>query len=167
MSLCRIPSRNAIDDTRPEDAMHPETQHIDLPDRQWLVGRWATEATHPELPGPAVRGLATFEWLEDQQVLIHRAHYDHPELPDSVAVIGIVDGTPAMHYFDRRGVHRVFEVAVTADSWRYWNDTPGFSQRFVGRPRDDGTTIDGSGELSLDDGATWEPDLAITYRRVG
>jgi hypothetical protein len=64
-------------------------------------------------------------------------------------------------------VHRVFNVAVTAETWRYGNDTSGFSQRFTGTPRDGATRIDGAGELSLDDGATWEPDLAIGYRRIG
>jgi hypothetical protein len=32
---------------------------------------------------------------------------------------------------------------------------------------DDDNAITGQGELSLDDGATWEHDLAITYRRIG
>ena len=71
-----------------------------------------------------------------------------------------------MHYFDVRGVHRTFTVAITADTWRYWNDTPGFAQRFTGSLSDDGSAINGLGELSRD-GATWEDDLTITYRRAG
>jgi hypothetical protein len=71
-----------------------------------------------------------------------------------------------MHYFDPRGVHRVFAVEITADTWRFWNDTPGFAQRFTGTLGDDGNTIDGQAQLSRD-GATWEDDLAITYRRTG
>ena len=137
--------------------------------QQWrrLVGEWATEATHPGLPGTVVSGHSTFEWLEDQQCLIQRSHYDHPEIPDAIAVIGIVDGRPSMHYFDRRGVHRVFAVDLAADTWRFWNDAAGFSQRFTGTLSADDNTIDGQAELSRDDGATWAPDLAITYRRVG
>jgi hypothetical protein len=72
-----------------------------------------------------------------------------------------------MHYFDPRGVHRVFAVDITDDKWRFWNDTPGFSQRFTGTLSNDGNAITGQGELSTDGGATWEPDLAITYRRIG
>ena len=71
-----------------------------------------------------------------------------------------------MHYFDRRGVHRVFEVEITADTWRFWNDTPGFSQRFTGKLSNDDNAITGDGELSLDDGATWKHDSTITYRRI-
>jgi hypothetical protein len=134
---------------------------------QRLVGRWAVEATHPGLPGAVVIGQSTFEWLEDQQFLIQRSHYDHPEIPDAVTVTGIVDGEATMHYFDARGVHRVFAVDITPHAWRFWNATPGFSQRFTGTFSGDGDTINGQGELSRDDGATWTPDLAITYRRIG
>ena len=133
---------------------------------QRLVGRWATEATHPGLPGTVVSGQSTFEWLEDQQFLIQRSHYDHPEIPDAVMVTGIIDGEPTMHYFDPRGVHRVFAVDLTPDAWRFWNATPGFSQRFTGTFSADGDTIHGQGELSRD-GTAWAPDLAITYRRIG
>ena len=146
--------------------MQSELPHPAFEGWQWLVGTWATEATHPGLPDTVVSGTATFEWLEDQQFLIHRTHYDHPQLPDAVAVIGVVDGKPSMHYFDVRGVHRTFTVAITADTWRYWNDTPGFAQRFTGTLSDDGTAIDGLGELSRD-GVTWQDDLTITYRRTG
>ncbi len=66
-----------------------------------------------------------------------------------------------MHYFYPRGVHRVFAVDITADTWRFWNDAPGFSQRFTNTLSDDGNTINGEGELSLDDGATWEHDLVL------
>jgi hypothetical protein len=146
--------------------MQPELQHPGFDAWLWLIGTWSTEATHPGLHDTVVSGEATFEWLEDQHFLIHRTHYDHPELPDAVAVIGVVDGRLLMHYFDVRGVHRTFTVEITADTWRYWNDTPGFAQRFTGTLSDDGTAITGLGELSRD-GAAWEDDLTITYRRVG
>jgi hypothetical protein len=130
-----------------------------------LTGRWATEATHPLLPGTVVSGEATFEWLEDQQFLVQRSHFEHPDIPDALVVIGTLDGKPTMHYFDPRGVHRIFSVELTPDTWRYWNDTPGFAQRFTGRFVGD-DVIDGEAELSRDDGASWQPDLAITYRRI-
>lgn len=147
--------------------MQQETQHAEFQGWQRLVGRWATEATHPGLPGTVVSGESIFEWPEDQRFLIQRSHYDHPEIPDAIAVIGIVDGEPSMHYFDPRGVHRVFAVKITADTWRFWNAAPGFSQRCTHTFRDDGNAITGQAELSRDNGATWEDDLAITYRRVG
>jgi hypothetical protein len=150
--------------TQMADAMQPQMQHSELQGWQRLVGRWATEATHPALPDTVVSGESTFEWLEDQRFLVQRSRYDHPEIPDAIAVIGIIEGQPTMHYFDPRGVHRVFAVDITADTWRFWNDAPGFSQRFTGALDDN--AIHGQAELSRDDGATWEHDLAITYRRI-
>jgi hypothetical protein len=68
-----------------------------------LLGEWATEATHPAMPGVVVRGTASFEWLEGERFLIVRARTDHPQFPDSVSVISDTDGM-RMHYFDSRGV---------------------------------------------------------------
>ena len=147
--------------------MQPETEHPELQGWQPLVGTWAIEATHPQLPGTVVTGQATFQWLEDQRFLIQRSHYDHPEFPDAVAVTGIVDGKPSMHYFDPRGVHRVFAVEITPNAWRFWNDDPEFAQRYTHTLNADDNSIHGHGELSQDDGETWEPDLTITYRRIG
>ena len=81
-------------------------------------------------------------------------------------VTGIIDGGPAMHYFDPRGKHRTFAVSLTTDGWRYWNDDPSFAQRFTGTFGPDGATITGRVERSEDDGATWELDLEISYRRL-
>ena len=147
--------------------MQPQAEHFRSQGWQRLVGRSAKEATHRALPGTVINGAATFEWLEDQRVLIHRSHYEHPEIPDALGVIGVVDGQPTMHYFDARGVHRVFAVDMTGDVWRFWNDVPGFSQRFTGTLTDDDNAMDADVELSRDDGATWEHDLAIAYRRIG
>ncbi len=40
--------------------MPPQTQHPELQGWQRLVGTWATEATHPALPGTVVTGQGTF-----------------------------------------------------------------------------------------------------------
>jgi hypothetical protein len=142
-----------------------------------LTGEWETEATHPALPDTVVRGRATFECLADGAFLIWRSHYDHPDLPDAIAILGC--GAPAgadpssdsagdclLHYFDSRGVTRVYGLAAEKGVWRFWRDRPGFSQRFACTVNADGDTMAGGGELSRD-GTSWEPDLQVTYRRVG
>jgi hypothetical protein len=131
-----------------------------------FVGEWTTEATHPAFPGTVVRGQVAFEWLEDERFLIQRAGNDHPDFPDSVAVIGEVDGRIAMYYFDSRGVHRVYEMALADGVWKIWRDAPGFSQRCTGAFEEDGDTITWRWQLSRDD-STWDDDLEITYRRRG
>ena len=142
------------------------TAHSGFQGWERLVGTWSIEARHPLLPGEEIRGLTVFEWLEDQLFLVQRTHYDHPEIPDAVMVTGIVDGEPAMHYFDPRGVHRTFAVSLTVDGWRYWNDDPSFAQRFTGTFGPDGSTLTGRAERSDDQGATWELDIEITYQRL-
>ena len=150
---------------------HPVLEHLEA-----LVGAWETEATHPLLLGTTIRGRATFAWLAGGRFLICRAHHDHPDIPDSITIIGRDDagdaetaaapgGDCVAHYFDARGVSRVSQVDADAGVWRMWRDWPGFSQRFTGTFGDGGDTLVGNSELS-EDGATWEPDLKVTYRRV-
>ena len=153
--------------TQMEDVIQPQAEHPERLGGQRLDGTWATEATHPALPGTVVTGRATVEWLDDQRFLIQRSHYDHEEIPDAIAVTELIDGKPPMHYFDPRGMHRVFAVDITADTWRLWNYLRGFSQQLTGTFSDDDNAINGHAQLSTDDGSTWEHDLAITYRRIG
>lgn len=138
---------------------------LDVPQWQPFIGTWATEASHPMLPGAVIRGEATFEWLEGQRFVILRSRYDHPDIPNAIAVIGVTDEQLSMHYFDFRGVYRVYAVELRDGTWHYRREAPGFSQRFTGTLSEDGDTFAGQGELSRD-GTTWEGDLAITYRRT-
>jgi hypothetical protein len=143
-------------------------QHADISELEpfeALDGTWTTEATHVALPGAVVPGQSTFEWLEGKRFLIQRSRYDHPELPDAMAVYGVTDEQLSMHYFDSRGVYRVYAVSLSEGTWKFSRDAPGFSQRFTGTFSDDGNTITGRVELS-EDGSTWADDLLITYRRA-
>jgi hypothetical protein len=151
----------------------------DLQPLNRLVGNWSTEATHPALPGAVVRGTAAIEWLEGQRFLVMRSHNDHPDFPDAISIIGFTDvdrvGADAdespgsgsrlcMHYFDSRGVFRVYEANVDVDAWRMWRNAPGFSQRFTGTFTDDDNVIVGRWQLCRDD-EHWADDLQILYRR--
>ena len=127
-----------------------------------LIGTWTTEGSHPYLPGADISGYSTFEWLAGRQFAIWRSHYDHPDIPDAIAIIG-TDGT--VHYFDYRGVRRVLKTSIDEDGWRFSRDDPGFAQRYTGTFTDNGATIVGQGEMARD-GGDWEADLAVTYRRV-
>src|SRR3989442_12854365 len=52
-----------------------------------LVGSWATEATHPAVPGVGVQGTASIEWLEGQRFLILPSRNDHPDFPAAISLI--------------------------------------------------------------------------------
>ena len=106
---------------------------------------------------------------EGRTWLIQRWTIDLPEAPDGIAVIGSGDdpGTFRQHYFDSRGVHRVYEMTLEDGVWRLWRDSPDpFPQRFRGEIQDDGETIAARWEKALD-GSDWESDFDLTYRRSG
>jgi hypothetical protein len=140
-----------------------------------LVGQWTTEATHPAFPGTVIAGSNEFEWLDGDQFLIFRSHYDHPDFPDAISIIGDTDGL-RMHYFDSRGVHRLYEVTLADDGWTVLMDrnapdrsfapsTAPFSQRLTYTIGDGDQEISGTSQL-CEEGETWTDDLAITLRRT-
>jgi hypothetical protein len=163
--------------SKPAASTTPPDPTLKLLER--LVGAWTTEATHPSLPGVVVAGSADVEWLEGERFLIQRTRTEHPDFPDAISIIGFMDrdrvepATPAaataaprlcLHYFDSRGVFRVYEAGADAASWRLWRDSAGFSQRFTGAFADGGDSIVGLWQLCRDD-VSWEDDLRITFRR--
>jgi hypothetical protein len=140
-----------------------------------LAGGWTTEGKHPGLPGTVIHGSSEIEWLEGERFLIYRTRYDHPDIPDGISIIGDTDGLH-MHYFDTRGVHRIYDVKVTDEGWEMAmdRDSPAssfaspderFSQRMNFTFEDDNRTMTGKGRLSYDD-VTWVDDLEITYSRA-
>ncbi len=150
---------------------HPVIEHLDT-----LVGEWETEATHRLLPDTVVRGRSAFEWLEGGHFPIWRSRNEHPDVPDSIAILGCEDpedsddagtssGGCSLRYFDSRGVMRRYALGAEDGVWRFRCDQPGFSQRFTGTFSADGDAVAGVAELS-EDGAAWEEDLRITYTRV-
>jgi hypothetical protein len=134
---------------------------------QRLIGTWRRRDRIRCSPGEEVRGTSHFEWLGDGRFIVWRSHYEHPKIPDGVILIGVADEPSPMHYFDERGVRRVYVTSLDGDTWRYWREAsaPDFSQRYTGTFAADGNSIAGHGELSRD-GSTWEGDLDLNYRRV-
>jgi hypothetical protein len=132
-----------------------------------LVGEWITEATHPAFPGTVVSGAAQVKWLEGERFLVFRAQNDHPDFPDSISILGDTDGL-RWHYFDSRGVHRIYELRVTEDGWEIARDAAGrdseFSQVLTLTFEEGDEVVEGRSKLSYDN-ETWQDDLQITYRR--
>ena len=131
-----------------------------------FVGTWRMETSFaPESGGP--RAQTSFEWLEGRRFLVQRWHVEHPDAPDGIAIIGYDDerDTYLQHYFDSRGVARVYEMGIAGGVWTLQRMAPGFSQRFRGAFDASRDTIAGAWELSHD-GESWEHDFDLTYRRV-
>ena len=134
---------------------------------QALIGEWTIEMTHPMVKDTVVRGRTTYEWLEGRQFLIQRAVSEHPDFPDSLCVIGAMEGQnePSMQYFDSRGVHRVYAIGFDGRELTLERDVPGFAQRCTAQLSDDGSTLTGVWQLNEGDQG-YRDDLAFTYRRT-
>jgi hypothetical protein len=145
--------------------MPTDTDPVTMHDLDVLVGTWQMTASLSADPAPAAE--TRFEWLGDEQFLVQRWTVDFPEAPDGIAVIGLDPDRPALlqHYFDSRGVARVYEMTFTGGVWRLSRMSPGFCQQFTGTLSEDGSTITGSWEFSAD-GSTWEHDFDLTYTRL-
>jgi hypothetical protein len=133
-----------------------------------LIGEWTMELTHPAVEGRAViRGQTTYEWLEGGRFLIQRAANEHPDFPDSLSVIGVMEGDTdlSMQYFDSRGVHRIYAIGFDGRELTIELDAPGFAQRLTARLTDDGSTLAGVWQLNEDDQG-YKDDLAFTFRRA-
>jgi hypothetical protein len=124
-----------------------------------FVGEWAME------PSGSVR--TKFEWVLERRFLSQRFDVPNPEAPDMFALIGLdAHGSAYLqHYFDSRGVVRLYEMSFTDGVWKLFRESPGFSQRFNGTFSGDGKLIEGSWERSKD-GSTWEHDFDLTYTKV-
>jgi hypothetical protein len=138
-----------------------------------LVGEWRMVPTFEGMPPPETGAPVSFEWLSGRRFLIQRWEVPVPEAPDGIAIIGRdpdSEGNYLQHYFDSRGVARVYRMSLEDGVWKLWRDRPdlsplSFSQRFAGTFSDDGKTIAGSWEI-CHDGETWEHDFDLTYTKA-
>jgi hypothetical protein len=140
-----------------------------------LIGEWRVEGEIPIEPPMRVSGAASIERLG--KFIFFRSESDPVEVPDSISIIGgAAEGEPQpMHYFDSRGVKRMFMTAIEGSTWKIWRapgedwngpDGPGFNQRFIGEISADGTTIEARWERGMGDaGDDWEIDFPINYFR--
>jgi hypothetical protein len=154
---------------RGHDVTREDTEMLDQLNP--FVGTWDLEVSLPS-PGE-VSARAVFEWALDGTFLVQRVEISIPEAPNSIAIIGADPrgGALAQHYFDSRGVIRVYAMTFENGLWTLQRDSPDFSdlsfwQRYIGRFSADGATISGAWEMSTDEGATWEHDFDIVYRRT-
>ena len=139
-----------------------------------LIGQWEMEATFGAGyfgPGTATMtargGRTTFDWLEGRFFLIQRWVVEHPAAPSGISIIGAGtdQDTFTQHYYDSRGVARVYQMSLDGGVWKLWREAPGFWQRYSGQISGDGTTITGAWEGSTD-GQEWKHDFGLTYIKV-
>jgi hypothetical protein len=131
-----------------------------------FVGHWELTV---DLPGAEdVRGHVVFDRMGD--VLVQRTAIPVPQAPDSCCVVVFLDGKCTQHYFDSRGVARLYRMTFDGRTWTLERTEPDFTpldvhQRYIGAFSDDLTTIIGEWQSSSD-GREWSRDFGLTYRRA-
>lgn len=137
-----------------------------------FVGEWRIQAPAFTLP-PELTDAArtTFEWTLGGAFLLQRPSIPVPEAPDGLSVICLdADDGYTQHYFDSRGIARLYAMTFDGRDWTLEHHAPDFSplsfhQRWFGTFSADGDNIHGRWEKSQD-GRDWELDFKLTYQRV-
>jgi hypothetical protein len=138
-----------------------------------LVGTWRMETDLPGGDDPHVEAVAEFAWDLHGAFLVQRSAVSVPEAPDVLAIIAPNhDGAGfTQHYFDQRGVVRLYAMTLSDGVWTLERTAPdfsplGFCQRYVGEISDDGSTIAGRWQTAPVGTEDWELDFHLGYRRV-
>jgi hypothetical protein len=132
-----------------------------------LVGDWIVG--DPAAPV----GRTSFSWLEGERFLVQRWTIDIPGAPDGIAIVGVDPASRELiqHYFDSRGVARLYRMTLEDNVWTLWRSDPDFSQRFTGTISPDGARITGAWEIgppnAAPDDGTFAHDFDLVYTKVG
>jgi len=141
-----------------------------------LIGEWHGEGDFPTEPPMKISHEAKIERLGE--FIVFSSVAEPAEVPDSISIIGGAPNTEPqpMHYFDSRGVKRLYVTALVTATWKIWRAPgedwngphgPGFNQRFIGEISADGNTIEGRWERGTgEDGDEWEVDFPMNYTRT-
>ena len=134
-----------------------------------LIGDWKMELSNASFlthTSDTITGQVFIEWVEDGAFLIMYMGNRPPGTPDATWLISRDESDPnyLVFYYDARKVSRVYEMSFSANTWKMWRNSPGFSQRFEGKVSEDGSTITAYWEKS-DDGSAWDHDFDVTYTK--
>lgn len=128
-----------------------------------LVGTWEIV-----IPKFGARAETTFEWILRGAALLQHASPPDPVPASHCIYAAGQNGAFTQHYFDSRGVVRLYAMTFGGTAWTLQRRQADFSplafhQRFAGAFTDP-DTIQGRWEIAHD-GATWELDFELTYHR--
>lgn len=157
--------------------MSPQTHtHTRIDELAALVGTWRMDVAFPDgrEGAPQDMGARTvFELGPESGYLVQRWQVPHPQAPDGIAIITADAAGPGFlqHYFDSRGVVRLYTMTFTEHAWTLERTKPDFSpldfsQRWEAELSADGRTIAGQWLDGAAHGG-WSHDFALTYTRLG
>ena len=99
-----------------------------------LIGKWHGEGEMPIEPPVKITVDSKIERLGE--FIVMTSVGEPAEVPDTISIIGgAPDGEPQpMHYFDSRGVKRLFMMTLKGSTWKIWR-APGEDWNGPARPR--------------------------------
>jgi hypothetical protein len=124
-----------------------------------FVGTWHVTTSLGD-----VRAVTTFEWTLGGAFLLQRSRIDLPEAPDALCVIAPDGEHYTQHYFDSRGVVRLYAMTFDGATWTLERDGEDFAQRYVGEFS--GNRIDGRWEIKQPGDADFRVDFELSYERA-
>ena len=124
-----------------------------------LIGEWTVTSSLGD-----VRAVATFEWTLGEAFVLQRSQIDLPEAPDALCVIAPAGDDFTQHYFDSRGVVRIYAMTFDGTTWTLERDGEDFAQRYVGEFS--GDRIEGRWEIKQPGEADFRLDLELSYDRA-
>lgn len=137
-----------------------------------FLGEWTLEATFPATGPTGPTGHVVFEPILGGAFLSERSEIPHPDAPDAYKIVVADPDTESytQHYFDSRGVVRLYAMTFEDGVWTLLREKPDFTpldfaQRYTGTFSADGRTIEGRWETGTD-GGNWELDFELNYLRV-
>jgi hypothetical protein len=150
--------------------LNETTPHSEVAPLAPFVGEWEVRAMIPGAAPAGVRGWTVFEWILGGRFLLQRSGADHPDAPDGFSVIAADGDGFRQHYFDSRGVVRLYAMTLQDGQWTLLREAADFSplhftQRYVGAFEDGGNTIRGRWETGQP-GEDWQLDFELIYTRV-
>jgi hypothetical protein len=125
-----------------------------------LIGTWKTTMNHSAM-SERVAGRQTYERMLGGAFVQQQSTYDHPDVPDAMALLS----NDHSYYFDVRGIVRIFDLEMDDGGWSMIYLEKDFSQRTTARFSGP-DVIESTGDVSTDNGATWEHDFTMIYNRV-
>jgi hypothetical protein len=125
-----------------------------------LLGTWDFTMHHSAMSQP-VTGRQRYGRVLDGAFVLQHWTYNHSDFPDAMALLS----ADRYHYFDVRGITRVFDVEIDDAGWSMIRLDEDFSQRYTARFHGP-DVMESTGEISYDAGVTWQPDFTMTYQRV-
>jgi len=124
-----------------------------------LIGEWTVTSSLGD-----VRAVATFEWTLGEAFVLQRSQIDLPEAPDALCVIAPAGDDFTQHYFDSRGVVRIYAMTFDGTTWTLERDGEDFAQRYVGEFS--GDRIEGRWEIKQPGEADFRLDFELSYDRA-